>query len=116
MRMIMSASIATLASLLITPLFGGLFILSSSATAKLVRRGEISDAIPPECTETCSVISTALETCVYGDCLCTDSNAQELESCMNCLLGISSTSSVYDAAQGALTGGLFVVHHPSLSC
>ncbi|CAA7264479.1 unnamed protein product [Cyclocybe aegerita] len=58
------------------------------------------DLVPPECTNSCAEIATALEVSLVHTCLCSDENGQDLEICMNCFYGVSPTVMIWDAAQG----------------
>ncbi|KAF8874263.1 hypothetical protein CPB84DRAFT_1797690 [Gymnopilus junonius] len=66
-------------------------------------RASIIDSIPSSCTQACQILAADLDACDWGSCLCTDDDAQGLESCMNCLYGASPTQNIYDAAQGTFS-------------
>jgi len=50
--------------------------------------------LPSQCQPSCTPIFGVLNTCTDATCLCTNTNGQNLENCMDCLIGVSG------AAQG----------------
>jgi len=44
---------------------------------------------PPACQPMCTPIVNELNTCTSASCLCTNTNGQNLQSCMDCVIGIA---------------------------
>jgi len=48
--------------------------------------------LPAQCQPSCTPIFGVLNTCTDATCLCTSTNGQNLENCMDCLISITETA------------------------
>ncbi|KAH7868616.1 uncharacterized protein C8R40DRAFT_1074666 [Lentinula edodes] len=74
---------------------------TSSAFDILIARQSTSSGIDPseiptQCETQCTTVLNTISACTTDSCICTTTNADEMESCVNCLVSIDPTADMIE--------------------
>ncbi|KAJ3730395.1 hypothetical protein EV361DRAFT_892014 [Lentinula raphanica] len=58
--------------------------------------------IPTQCQSQCTTVLNTISTCTTVSCVCTTDNANEMESCVNCLISLDPTASMIEEGNEVL--------------
>ncbi|KAJ3739958.1 hypothetical protein DFH05DRAFT_475029 [Lentinula detonsa] len=59
--------------------------------------------IPTQCQTQCTTVLNTISTCTTDSCICTTDNANEMESCVNCLISLDPTEDMIEEGNEILS-------------